>query len=411
MIENIMLFISFISLYLAIFWLNILYLEKDAIGKIMPIKNKMSLSFLVPAHNEEKTIEKTISSIARIQYPKNLFEIIIINDGSADRTEEVSRSIIKKYSDIQIKLLNQKNKGKAAALNNGLRRARYDLIAVVDADSTISSNSVKYMIPHFYDYAVGAVISGIKVEKPQKMLERIQSLEYLVSALLRRFFSALDTLFVTPGVLSIYRKDVLIKLGGFDEGNLTEDFEIAMRLQYNGYRIKSELNSIVYTTVPDTFKSLSAQRIRWGRGFVYNTLKYRDMFFNKKYDLMGMFQLPLNVFGILLFVTASCIILYGALKKIYDYILNAVTINSLPPLFDIPTFKDFILGMNIKIALPLLLITIIGLYFIKKAHDYTDEKFGISLTLIIYLILYPLLLASYWCIAFIKEYSKSKKEW
>ncbi|MBW6451133.1 MAG: glycosyltransferase [DPANN group archaeon] len=411
MLENIMFIISFISLYLSVFWLNIHYIEKHDIKKTYILTKKPMITFLLPAYNEEKTITRTIQSIINVNYPKNLFEIIIIDDGSKDKTASIVKDLIKQYTNIKIKLLQQKNNGKASALNNGMTKATGEYIAIVDADSRIEPNSIKYLIPHLYEKDVGAVISCIKIENPKTIVERLQNIEYLISTLFRRLFSSLGTLFVTPGVLSLYKKEALDTVGKFDEGNLTEDFEIAMRLQYNGYNIKSEINSITYTKAPNTFKALAKQRIRWNRGFIYNTLKYKDMLIGNKFNILVRFQISLSVIGALMLMLGSAIVTYGVLDKIYTYIIKAITIKSLPRLYDIPKLNEFILSMNIKLMIPLILLTIIGLYFIKKAHNYTDEKMKISPILFMYIIIYPLLLAKYWIIGFIQEYRNAKKEW
>lgn len=410
MLEYIMFAISFISLYIAVFWLNIFYIEKDDISKTKKMTRKPVISFLIPAYNEEKTIQKTIESITNVRYPKKLYEIIVINDGSKDNTRQIVEDLIKRHKDTKIRIINKRNEGKAASLNKGLKVAIGEFIGVVDADSTIDPDSVRYIVPHLYEKDVGAVISCIKVENPKNILEKVQYIEYLLSALIRRFFSSLDTLFVTPGVLSLYNKDIIVKLGGFDEENLTEDFEIAMRLQYHKYKVRSEINSITYTTVPNTLKLLERQRIRWARGFFYNIFKYRDMLFGKKHIRMKL-QILLACIGIITLFAGSTIIVYGFLEIIYNYIIKAVTIMEIPQIYEIPTLKEFILNMNIKLAVPITVLTMIGLYFIKKAHDLTNEKIKISPILIVYIIFYPLLLAKYWIRAFIQEYRNTKKEW
>ena len=109
---------------------------------------------------------------------------------------------------------------------------------------------------------------------------------YLFAQLVRELMSKIDTLHVTPGALSLYRLDLIKRLGGFDENSLTEDYEIAMRLRYHGYTIKMAIKSISYTAVPDTFRGLWKQRVRWFRGFIETAVKYKKMFGNKVYELV-----------------------------------------------------------------------------------------------------------------------------
>ena len=118
-----------------------------------------------------------------------------------------------------------------------IKIAKGSLFACVDADSIVEKNSLRLMLPHFLDSKVGAVISAIKINKPKNIYEKVQRLEYIIAVLIRKLMESINTLSMTPGVLSVYKTDVLRKVGGFDSGNITEDYEIAMRLKYHKYKI------------------------------------------------------------------------------------------------------------------------------------------------------------------------------
>ncbi|MBN2112165.1 glycosyltransferase family 2 protein, partial [Candidatus Woesearchaeota archaeon] len=313
MIQNILWAVSFFSLWLVLIWLQVMYLEEP---KKHRCKETPLVTIAIAAYNEERTIEKTISSIAKADYPKDKIEIIVVNDGSRDRTADVVEELIKKYPDFGIKLISKPNGGKASAINRALEAAKGELFGVVDADSRISPNCMRMMAPYFAEKNLGAVISRIKVDKPNKLLERIQRFEYIMSNMIRKLMASIGTLALTPGVLSIYRTKLIRELGGFDENraNLTEDLEIAMRLKYNGYDVKMESESIVYTVVPKTIKGLWRQRIRWARGYIYNHVKYKDMFFSRKHSLFGVFQMPVNILVLILLIINVSIISWAFLS-------------------------------------------------------------------------------------------------
>lgn len=123
-----------VSLYFTIFWL-LVYLDFGAEDKIKPLKKYPKVTIAIPAYNEEKTIAETIKSAVNLDYPKNKLEILVINDGSRDKTKQITELLTKKYSNV--KLINQINQGKAVALNTALSKAKGEFFICLDADSFI----------------------------------------------------------------------------------------------------------------------------------------------------------------------------------------------------------------------------------------------------------------------------------
>ncbi len=413
MIEYVMWVISFFTLYISIVWLNFLYFsdfsKKGRIPKTLP-----SLTIAVPAHNEEKGITNTLSSLAECEYPKDKLRIIVVNDGSVDGTCKTVYDFIKAHPGIQISCINQENMGKAAAVNTALAETDTEFFACVDADSTIEPGSVKPMLSHFYDDAkTAAVISAIKVHDPKNLFEKIQRLEYLMAILLRKIRSTIGTLSMTPGVLSIYRTKVLKDVGGFDEGNITEDFEIAMRLKYHGYNIQLEMHSVTYTKVPDTFKSLWRQRLRWCRGYLVNHYKYKDMFFSKKHNrLFSYFQLPLNIFSIFMLLMIIMLVSYGSVTFIFERLVRIVMIKGyMGNLFYLPSFKEFILSYNFKIMFPLYMGAISGLFLFYLAHRILKEKFKYPMSIWGYFVIFPYMSFTHWIFSLAEEVMRIKRKW
>lgn len=224
--------------------------------------NKPFVSIIVPAYNEEIGIEKTLNSCIHQTYPK--YEIIVVNDGSNDCTREIVEEFIKHHHKPRIVLINQRNQGKAKALNNALSHARGDYVITVDADSKLHHKGVELIMAKFTSRKIGAVAGNVVGISHRKILGDIQKMEYEISThFLRESQSAIGTVTVTPGAFSAYRRKALKK---FEEGTLTEDFDSSVKVLEEGYDIVIAPNAICYTQVPLNFEDIVKQRIRWQQG-------------------------------------------------------------------------------------------------------------------------------------------------
>lgn len=414
MIEYFLWGVAFISLYLTIAWLTIMYVERQKEKELEQNKTLPSVTIAVPAYNEEKTIGHTLDSLFMLNYPKDKIQIVVVNDGSKDHTKSVVLKIIRSNPDRNIILVNKKNNGKAAALNASLEYATGELFACVDADTVVEPDSVRYMVHRFERKNTAAVISAIKVKNPDNLYGRIQRMEYLMAVFMRQVMTYIKTLHVTPGALSMYRTNLTKKIGGFDVGNITEDFEMAIRLKSKGYDVELEKRSIVYTNVPLKHKDFWRQRVRWSRGFIYNHLKYKSMIFNKKHKMMGMFQLPLNIISPILLMVSLVLIFYMSVSRAYDFILRSFLIQDYfrQHLFSFPTLKEFILTQNLKIMFPIVIGSLLGAYLFYLAHKMNGEKVKDFASVLGYFFILPYLVASYWISSIFQELVlKTKKKW
>lgn len=413
MLQNILWIISFFSLWLVLIWLQVMYLEDEPKKKDdeAPI-----ISIGVPAYNEGKTITKTINSIVKSNYPSDKIEIIVVNDGSTDNTADIVNRLIKKHKGFGIRLINKENGGKASAVNTALREAKGELFGVVDADSRIEKDCIRLLMPHFDNDNVGSVISRIKVDKPKKILERIQRFEYIMSNMIRKLMAKIGTLALTPGVLSVYRTRLIRKLGGFDENkeNLTEDLEIAMRLKYHGYKVEMEPKSITHTVVPKSLKPLWGQRIRWARGHIYNHWKYRSMFFSRKHALFGIFQMPINILVIILLIINISIIAYSLFNNTIEFAIRSMTIEGyfVDHVFSVPSLKDIVLGQNFRVVLPIAICVLLGVSLIILTHKIFKEKLARHIVpTVAYFIFLPYFMTVNWFSSIAQEILRTKKKW
>jgi len=292
----------FLFLFLILHFRNYSKLYNSPVPKSYP-----SISILVPAYNEEKTIKSTLLSLIALKYPAGKKEIIILNDGSTDNTLNVAKQFAKKYS--FIKILDKKNSGKANSLNAGLKLAKGELVAVVDADSYPEPNALLKMVGFFNEPCVAAVTSKVLVKNKNNWLSRIQVLDYSIIAWTRKLLDFIDSVYVTNGPLSVYRKNVLITIGGFDPKNLTEDIEITWNLLSKGYQTRMAYAATVYTSVPERFKEWVNQRVRWDLGGVQTIGKYWSSMFKSPMNMFSAFVIPyvsasfiLAILGFLLFL-------------------------------------------------------------------------------------------------------------
>ncbi|MBS3118020.1 glycosyltransferase family 2 protein [Candidatus Woesearchaeota archaeon] len=408
MIEIAVWFVSFLSLFLGIFWIRVLYAEVEE--KKGPWKPKVSI--IVPAYNEEMVIKETLQALQNTGYPQDKLEIIAVNDGSTDKTKEIIEECIKEGA--RIKLLNREKNGgtKAAALNMGVNNATGEIIGCVDADSTVTFGSIDNMLTYFEDEKVAAVISAIKVDETKNIYEKVQRLEYIISTFSRKLMAKINTLHNTPGALSLYRAHRLREIGGFDENNLTEDLEVALHLIAKGHKIKIAPECITFTKVPNSFRTLWNQRVRWFRGFIYNTVKYKQFLFNKKHGMVGMFQYPVNVLTIIVTITMAMLIGIELIEKIHTTSVKVGVLGvNIIRLIDIPSLKEVFLGLNIKIMFPIAITILLSLYMYNEAHKLVNEKWTNLGILVIYMTVYPIVRTLHWITAVTKEARRSKNKW
>lgn len=224
------------------------------------------VSVLLPAYNEAEVIDASLRSLMALRY-SNL-EIIVIDDGSKDETAKKAR-LTARESHLPVRVISQANGGKAAALNTGFIHASGDFVLVVDADSRVEPDSLQYGLRHLADPHVGAVGGFVGIANTRKLLCKFQALEYLQSLnFVRRALSRLNMVTVVPGPVGLFRREAILQVGGYREGNMTfaEDADITMRLLAAGWKVTGDRSMVAYTEAPETVYELLRQRYRWRRG-------------------------------------------------------------------------------------------------------------------------------------------------
>ncbi|MFB6202894.1 MAG: glycosyltransferase family 2 protein [Candidatus Nanohaloarchaea archaeon] len=362
-----------------------------------------SVTYLVPAYNEEDYIAKTIRKLLGQDYPEDKLNVIAINDGSEDGTLEE----MKKFKD-RIQIIDKENTGKANSMNYALQQVQTDLVGCMDGDSYPEKDMTKKMVGYFHREGVKGVTPALKVRKTDTWVQKIIWTEYVYQIFLRKIFALFNAQYVMPGPGSLYDTDYLKELGGWDEETLTEDMEIAFRMFENGARIENSTNAYVDTESPETLRGLFRQRIRWYRGYINNFLEYRNLLFRLKHGNLGFFFMPFNALWTFLLM----FMMGHFLLRAYNGVMGAIQYYSV--MGQIPLG----IGMSIH-SLSLFhvfnaVIALAGLTMIAVSVKTAGEEFNIwqrKLHYGLFLVGYALLYAGFWIAAILEELKGGEFRW
>lgn len=397
---------TILTLYTSFIFLVVIFGKGRSFERTPRLPAKLpSVSVIVPAYNEEKTIAQTLNSLLSLDYPKKLLQIIAVNDGSEDGT----LSIMKKFVSRGVEVLNKKNEGKPSALNAGLKVANGDVLVCLDADSAPEPDVLKKTLGYFENPKIGAVTTSLKVAESRTFTQKVQWIEYIMNIIYRKAFAMLNAMFVIPGPFSLYRRSTLEKIGGFEEGNITEDMEIGLRMQSNGYMIENSVYAYTHTHSPPTWKKLFMQRVRWYRGFIINSRRYKHLYFNKNFGNLGLFTLPANF----AFVIFSFVFIGALTYQFADQLFNAVTL-FLKIGFVMPeiTVPNLILESSLFHVL-WFLSTFILFTMLYAGLKLGREKFSWKLVPAFFagIFIYVYFITATWAVAFYRELRGAELKW
>jgi len=390
------------------------YMQRRDIAGLPNIYDKFALpvSILVPAYNEEDSILETIQSLSDLDYPE--YEIIIINDGSTDRTLDVLieayklvkfpeayrvripsqtvHDVYRSTANINLRVINKDNGDRADSLNAGINISRYPLFCCVDADCIIQNDSLRWLTQPFLDDPTVVACGGTirvsndcsikdgKLTRPElswNPLVLFQTIEYLRSFLFGRMgWTPLNAHMIISGAFGIFHKETVVSVGGFHPDALGEDMELVMRLHRelskkdNPYRIHFIPDPICWTDVPHTYSHLRRQRIRWHKGHIQALMMNIGLLFNRKAKFAGMIAFPFSLF-------------FECLGPIIEFLGYLVIFSGF--YFDFITPLTFMIFFLVAIGLGILL-SILTL-FLEEISFHLYPKPGHVLTLFIVAIL------------------------
>jgi cellulose synthase/poly-beta-1,6-N-acetylglucosamine synthase-like glycosyltransferase/spore germination protein YaaH/peptidoglycan/xylan/chitin deacetylase (PgdA/CDA1 family) len=271
-----------------VFMTPLALIHKRKIARFVADPNfRPRVSALIAAYNEEAVIVRTIQSVLDSHYEVD--EVIVVNDGSKDRTAEV---VIAAFSDNpKVRSVTQPNSGKATALNNAIALSHGEILFCIDADTQLDPYAINLLVRHFSDEKVGAVAGNVRVGNVTNLVTLWQSIEYTTSQNVdRRAYALLNAVTVVPGAIGAWRKSAVETAGGYVPDTLAEDMDLTWRLRTAGFRQETEPGAIAYTEAPDSFKAFFGQRFRWTYGTLQCLWKHRDSVF--RYGWFGRLALP-----------------------------------------------------------------------------------------------------------------------
>jgi len=279
--EAISLFVFLYPLYMAFFWMLgaiVFSLRRERDHRQPPALDAAPfVSILVPCHNEEQNIRRTIEQLARNRYPE--FEIIAVNDGSTDRTAALLAELVREQPRLRVITL-ARNLGKAMALRAGAYASRGEFLMCVDADALLDEDALFWMVPHFLNGPrVAAVTGNPRVQNRSSLLARIQIGEFAsIIGMVKRSQRDLGRIFTVSGVHVCYCKRALHEVGYWSPRTVTEDIDVSWRLQLNYWDVRYEPRALSWIVVPETLHGLWRQRLRWARGGVEAAMHYGRRF-------------------------------------------------------------------------------------------------------------------------------------
>ncbi|WP_394815984.1 bifunctional polysaccharide deacetylase/glycosyltransferase family 2 protein [Streptomyces gibsoniae] len=258
------------------------------------------VSVIVPAYNEKECIANTLDSLARSTHP---IEIIVVDDGSTDGTADIAEGL----GLPNVRVLRQENAGKPAALNNGVRGARHDIVVMMDGDTVFEPDTVEKLVQPFADPEVGAVAGNAKVGNRRTLIGAWQHIEYVMGFNLdRRMYDLLRCMPTIPGAIGAFRRDAVLAVGGMSEDTLAEDTDITIALHRAGWRVVYQEHARAWTEAPGSLGQLWSQRYRWSYGTMQALWKHRKSLTDKgpsgRFGRVGMplvvvFQIVTPVFA------------------------------------------------------------------------------------------------------------------
>jgi cellulose synthase/poly-beta-1,6-N-acetylglucosamine synthase-like glycosyltransferase len=278
------------------------------------------VAVLIPAYNEEKVIERTVQGALDSDYPN--LRVIVIDDGSKDRTLEIARwAFAAEEAAGRVLILTKPNGGKAEALNFGLEHIRdAEVFVGIDADTIVAPDAISRLVPHFLNPKVAAVAGNAKVGNRVNLWTRWQALEYITSQNFeRRALNTMGAVSVVPGAIGAWRTTAVREAGGYHVDTVAEDADLTMALLRNGYRVEYEDRALAFTEAPTSANALMRQRFRWSFGILQAIFKHKGVFARK--GALGFVALPnILIFQILLPLVSPFIDLMFAVGVIWYFV-------------------------------------------------------------------------------------------
>lgn len=318
--------------------LHILRIRGESRARVLGSAVTPSISILAPAYNEEATIGESVTALLALHYAN--LELVVINDGSPDRTLEVLkdrfdlvpihtivwkrietkpvRGLYRSRTHPNLLVVDKVNGGKADALNVGLNLATGDLVCVIDADTIVDADALQRLARPFLSQqdviatggtiriANGSEIAGGRVvdpRAPRGFVAGLQVVEYFRAFIFGRLgWNLIGGNLIISGAFGLFRRDGVIAAGGYTHDTVGEDMELVMKLRRQAYEagrrhaVLFVPDAVAWTECPESLRVLGRQRDRWHRGLADVLWRHRRMCFNPRYGVVGLWCYPYFIF-------------------------------------------------------------------------------------------------------------------
>ena len=319
-------------------WIHVRQVRGESRWRVLGSDVAPTVSILSPAFNEAATIVPSVEACLGLEYAN--VEVIVVNDGSTDATLQLLRDrfaleavrpvfdrristakirgLYRSSVDPGLLVIDKENGGRADALNAGLDLATGDLVCAIDADTLIEPDALQRMVRPFLlsDDVLAAggtirVVNGCAVHDgrvtdirlPRNVIAGLQVLEYLRAFLIGRLgWNRLGGNLIISGAFGLFRREAVVRAGGYTHDTVGEDIELVVRLRRQGYesggptRVDFIPDPVAWTEVPESLRILGSQRDRWHRGLADTLWRHRRLLFNPRYGALGLVGYPYFLF-------------------------------------------------------------------------------------------------------------------
>jgi len=322
--------VYFYAIFVSIFRLSRIVsalLFEHSFKTLMPdstVNYEPTITFIIPCKNEEFSINKTITKCFEADYPKNKIEVIVINDGSTDRTLEVLMTLKKQLPEL-IVVNWEKNKGKREGMAEGFRRAKGEIVIQLDSDSYIDPKTIHNLVNPFINPTVGGVCAHADPENSDKnWLTKIQAAYYFVSFKIQKAAeSTFHLVFCLSGCCSAYRRDIILPiLDDFLKEKFLglpvtwgDDRSLTNWVIKRGYKTIYTDKAQAYTICPEDLKTFFKQQVRWKKGWFVNSILISKFLYKKQPFVAFTYFFPLFLISILTPFIAARALIYDPITK------------------------------------------------------------------------------------------------